>query len=94
MSEKIRGIPSQQDNSTEQISNHFSTVNLLLASKMPSLDEIPFTQAGFANVMSNMKIHGSIVRAINRNTSCTFASLPYNWPCNDSTVPSIGSYLL
>ncbi|KAF5026000.1 hypothetical protein F66182_1902 [Fusarium sp. NRRL 66182] len=78
-------IPASQQSGSHQT----STIKLLLASKTCSLDELPFTQQEFSSVLSKLKIHGSIVRAINRNTSCAFATLPFSWPSNDSTTPSI-----
>ncbi|KAL6922859.1 hypothetical protein FSST1_000133 [Fusarium sambucinum] len=75
--------------SADQTNNNLSTINLILASQMSSLDEIPFTENEFSDIMDQMKIHGSIVRAINRNTQCSFSSLPFNWTYGDSTNPSI-----
>ncbi|QKD52290.2 uncharacterized protein FOBCDRAFT_238580 [Fusarium oxysporum Fo47] len=46
-----------------------SSINLVMASKTDSLDELPFSQKGFENIINKLKVHGSIVRAINRNTS-------------------------
>jgi hypothetical protein len=76
--------------STDHTDDNSSTINLILASQMSSLDELPFTQKAYSDIMSQMRMHGSIVRAINRNTHCTFSTLPFNWPCGDSIIPSIG----
>ncbi|KAF4450121.1 hypothetical protein F53441_6720 [Fusarium austroafricanum] len=57
--------PVDQQNAT---SDGDSTINLIMASKTDSLDEIPFTQPGFESIMKKLHVHGSIVRAINRNT--------------------------
>ncbi|KAG8667863.1 hypothetical protein FPOAC2_13065 [Fusarium poae] len=78
-----------QSASVDETNNNYSTINLILASQMSSLDELPFTQNAFSEIMSQMDIHGSIVRAINRNTQCIFSALPFNWTCGDSTIPSI-----
>ncbi|KAG8358489.1 hypothetical protein FVEN_g3794 [Fusarium venenatum] len=39
--------------------------------------------------MSQMRMHRSIVRVINRNVQCTFSALPFDWSCADSTITSI-----
>ncbi|RGP60995.1 hypothetical protein FSPOR_10309 [Fusarium sporotrichioides] len=85
---QISEVTRQQDTS-DQSTNNCSTINLILASQMSSLDELPFTQKAYSDIMRQMRIHGSIVRAINRNTQCTFSVLPFNWPCSDSAIPSI-----
>ncbi|CAF3621925.1 unnamed protein product [Fusarium graminearum] len=87
--DKISDIQRKQNASTYQPGDNGSTINLILASQMSSLDELPFSQTAYSWIMTQMKIHGSIVRAINRNTQCTFSSLPFNWPCAYSPIPSI-----
>ncbi|KAI6764281.1 hypothetical protein HG530_008070 [Fusarium avenaceum] len=80
---------SNQDIRTDHTTGGSSTINLILASQMSSLDELPFTQRAYSDIMRQMRMHGSIVRAINRNTHCTFSTIPFNWPCGDSIIPSI-----
>ncbi|RGP79794.1 hypothetical protein FLONG3_2108 [Fusarium longipes] len=82
----------QQGLSRDDADNHSSTMNLIMAAQMSSLDEIPFTQKAYTDIMSRMSMHGSIVRAINRNTHCSFSALSFDWPCNDSGIQSIGSW--
>ncbi|KAF5578407.1 hypothetical protein FPANT_10015 [Fusarium pseudoanthophilum] len=66
-----------------------SCINLIMASKTDSLDELPFTQTGFETIMNKLKVHGSIVRAINRNTSCAFVTIPFTWKLTNVAIPSI-----
>ncbi|KAI1014977.1 hypothetical protein LB503_004031 [Fusarium chuoi] len=66
-----------------------SSINLVMASKTGSLDELPFSQIGFENIINKLKFHGSIVRAINRNTSCAFIHFPFTWNPTSATIPSI-----
>ncbi|KAM5388007.1 hypothetical protein ACJA88_001267 [Fusarium oxysporum] len=66
-----------------------SGINLLLAPKTDSLDDLPFSQTGFQNVINKLKVHGSIVRAINRNTSCAFIHFPFTWNPTSEAIPSI-----
>ncbi|KAF5966755.1 hypothetical protein FBULB1_11499 [Fusarium bulbicola] len=66
-----------------------SSINLVLASKTDSLDELPFSRTGFENIISKLKVHGSIVRAINRNTSCAFINFPFTWNPTSAAIPSI-----
>ncbi|KAF5660869.1 hypothetical protein FHETE_8720 [Fusarium heterosporum] len=86
---QLSGNSPEHGVSTNGTSGDPSTINLILASQMSSLDELPFTKNAYRAIMSHMKMHGSIVRAINRNTSCNVSSLPCSWPCGDSTAPSI-----
>ncbi|RBR16338.1 hypothetical protein FVER53590_05933 [Fusarium verticillioides] len=60
-----------------------------MASKTDSLDELPFTQTGFETIMNKLNVHGSIVRAINRNTSCAFVTIPFTWKFTNAAIPSI-----
>ncbi|KAF5253343.1 hypothetical protein FANTH_1755 [Fusarium anthophilum] len=39
--------------------------------------------------MNKLKVHGSIVRVINRNTSCAFLTIPFTWNLANATIPSI-----
>ncbi|KAI3574965.1 hypothetical protein IWW34DRAFT_883276 [Fusarium oxysporum f. sp. albedinis] len=66
-----------------------SSINLVMASKTDSLDELPFSQKGFENIINKLKVHGSIVRAINRNTSCAFIHIPFTWSPTTAAIPSI-----
>ncbi|KAF5001109.1 hypothetical protein FGRMN_1303 [Fusarium graminum] len=86
---RLSGYPPEHGVSTDGTNDDSSTINLILAPQMSSLDELPFTKKAYRDIMSQMKMHGSIVRAINRNTHCAFSTLPYIWPCGDLTVPSI-----
>lgn len=66
-----------------------SCIDLIMASKTDSLDELPFTQTGFETIMNKLNVHGSIVRAINRNTSCAFVTIPFTWKFTNAAIPSI-----
>ncbi|QPC72154.1 hypothetical protein HYE68_002906 [Fusarium pseudograminearum] len=89
--DEIYGIEHKQNASTYQPGDNgsASTINLILASQTSSLDELPFAKTAYTWIMTRMTIHGSIVRAINRNTQCTFSSLPFNWLSGYSPIPSI-----
>ncbi|KAF0637689.1 hypothetical protein FPSE5266_07338 [Fusarium pseudograminearum] len=89
--DEISGVQSKQNAPTYQPGDNgsASTINLILASQMSSLDELPFAKTTYTYIMIRMRMHGSIVRAINRNTQCTFSSLPFNWPSGYSPIPSI-----
>ncbi|TXC11772.1 hypothetical protein FocTR4_00006276 [Fusarium oxysporum f. sp. cubense] len=39
--------------------------------------------------MDKLKVHGSIVRAINRNMSCAFIHFPFTWNPTSKAIPSI-----
>ncbi|CAM1503139.1 Fc.00g079150.m01.CDS01 [Cosmosporella sp. VM-42] len=80
---EVNSLQIQQENVPR------TTINLLLAGKTSSLDELPFTQQGFMKVKTGLRVHGSIIRAINRNTSCTFSRIGYSWPGEKSTTRSI-----
>ncbi|KAG9504846.1 hypothetical protein J7337_004824 [Fusarium musae] len=67
-----------------------SSINLVIASKTDSLDELPFSKTGFENIINKLKVHGSIVRAINRNTSCAFIHFPFTWSLASAKIPSTG----
>ncbi|RKK31956.1 hypothetical protein BFJ67_g14994 [Fusarium oxysporum f. sp. cepae] len=66
-----------------------SSINLVMASKTDSLDELPFSQKGFENIINKLKVHGSIVRAINRNTSCALIHIPFTWSPTTAAISSI-----
>ncbi|KAF5596580.1 hypothetical protein FPCIR_3986 [Fusarium pseudocircinatum] len=66
-----------------------SNINLVMASKTDSLDELPFSQIGFENIINKLKVHGSIIRAINRNTSSAFTHFPFTWNPTSAAIPSI-----
>ncbi|KAF4943777.1 hypothetical protein FGADI_13174 [Fusarium gaditjirri] len=66
-----------------------SSINLVMASKTESLDELPFSRMGFENIINKLNVHGSIVRAINRNTSCAFIHIPFTWNPATTAIPSI-----
>ncbi|KAF4494393.1 hypothetical protein FAGAP_9482 [Fusarium agapanthi] len=66
-----------------------SSINLAMASKTDPLDELPFSQIGFENIINKLKVHGSIVRAINRNTSYTFIHFPFTWNPTSANILSI-----
>lgn len=61
-----------------------------MGGKNSTLDEMPFTRKTFGRINRCLRMHGSIVRAINRNTSCTFSTMSYNWVQENSVQPSIG----
>ncbi|KAH7248614.1 uncharacterized protein BKA55DRAFT_690727 [Fusarium redolens] len=66
-----------------------SSINLVMASKTDSLDELPFSQTEFESIINKLKVHGSIVRAINRNTSCAFIHIPFTWSPTSAAILSI-----
>lgn len=52
-----------------------SSINLIMSGKTSSLCKLPFSERIFTQMMSKLKIHRAIIRAINRNTSCVFSRM-------------------
>ncbi|KAL7946863.1 hypothetical protein V8C42DRAFT_364151 [Trichoderma barbatum] len=66
--------PGDEDEGpTGQSAEVSSNINLIMGGRTISLSKIPFSEYIFMRLMNIMKIHRSIIRAINRNTSCTFS---------------------
>ncbi|KAL7783246.1 hypothetical protein V8C37DRAFT_397392 [Trichoderma ceciliae] len=65
----------KESSSTGQITMVPSAINLVMSGRASSLSRIPFSEKIFTQMMRKMKIHRSVIRAINRNTSCTFSRM-------------------
>ncbi|OTA05021.1 hypothetical protein A9Z42_0056540 [Trichoderma parareesei] len=48
-----------------------------MGGRMSSLAKMPFSEQVFIELVSSLNIHRSVIRAINRNTSCTFSRVTY-----------------
>ncbi|KAL6689734.1 hypothetical protein J3F84DRAFT_391494 [Trichoderma pleuroticola] len=68
-------IATEDNGPTEQRAGISSSINLIMGGKTSSLSEMPLSENTFSQLMSKLKIHRSIIRAINRNTSCTFSRM-------------------
>lgn len=68
-------LAAEGDGQPEQMAEESSSINLIMGGKTSSLSKMPFSENTFSELMSKLKIHRSIVRAINRNTSCTFSRI-------------------
>lgn len=68
-------LAAEDDGPTEQMAEASSSINLIMGGKTSSLSKMPFSENTFSELMSKLKIHRSVVRAINRNTSCTFSRI-------------------
>ncbi|KAL5083967.1 hypothetical protein Trisim1_000702 [Trichoderma cf. simile WF8] len=66
---------AEDDGPTEQRAGISSSINLIMGGKTSSLSKMPLSEDTFSKLMSELKIHRSIIRAINRNTSCTFSRM-------------------
>ncbi|KAL7905496.1 hypothetical protein GGI35DRAFT_483614 [Trichoderma velutinum] len=79
--EDLSAIPpylaDEDDSPTEQRAEVSSSINLIMGGKTSSLSKMPFSKNTFSELMSKLKIHRSIIRAINRNTSCTFSRMMF-----------------
>lgn len=64
---------SDKNGSVEWSTEISSNINLIMSGKSASLSKMPFSEETFIKIMSGLKLHKSIIRAINRNTSCTFS---------------------
>ncbi|KAL7935688.1 hypothetical protein V8C35DRAFT_259805 [Trichoderma chlorosporum] len=65
----------EDDGPTSQTAEDFRRMNLIMVGRTSSLSRMPFSTEVFKELMIRMKIHRSIIRAINRNTSCTFSRI-------------------
>ncbi|KAL7919500.1 hypothetical protein ACQKWADRAFT_322988 [Trichoderma austrokoningii] len=65
------GFPNEKGDSNTEV---FSAINLIMSGKTSSLSKVPFSEGIFQKIMSAFKLHKAIIRAINRNTSCTFST--------------------
>lgn len=68
-----------------------SQINLILAGRAKSLEQIPFTFETFSRLKKLFLIHETIFRAVNRRTSSTFTKFSHDWDLRDerNTEPSI-----
>ncbi|TFB06272.1 hypothetical protein CCMA1212_001486 [Trichoderma ghanense] len=63
-----------------------SVINLVMGGRTSSLSKMPLLEGVFTELVSRLNIHRSVIRAINRNTSCTFSRIIYpesiaeSWP--------------
>ncbi|KAK5997638.1 hypothetical protein PT974_03002 [Cladobotryum mycophilum] len=73
----------------EPKSELFTGVNLIMSGRTSTLSKLPFTRETFTSIKSHFKIHSSIVRAINRNTSCNVSMFFYNWKEEEADTRSI-----
>ncbi|KAL6906595.1 hypothetical protein GGI43DRAFT_395250 [Trichoderma evansii] len=62
-----------KNNSVSRSTEISSNINLIMSGKTSSLSKMPFSKETFMKIMRGLKLHKSIIRAINRNTSCTFS---------------------
>ncbi|KAI0867807.1 hypothetical protein GGS24DRAFT_495053 [Hypoxylon argillaceum] len=65
-------------------------LNLILAARANTgafdpavLSCLPFSKMTFRTLIREFKIHGTIARTINRNTSCAFIRKFYSWGCSN-----------
>ncbi|KAL6815020.1 hypothetical protein J3E69DRAFT_346588 [Trichoderma sp. SZMC 28015] len=65
----------EEEGSTEQSAKVSSSINLVMGGKTSELSKMPFSKAVFIQLVSLFRIHRSVIRAINRNTSCTFSRM-------------------
>lgn len=67
------GFPNEKGGKNSSVSSTeiSSAINLIMSGKSSSLSKMPFSEETFRKIMSGLKLHKSIIRAINRNTSCT-----------------------
>lgn len=68
-----------------------TSVRIIIAGRMAELAKLPFTFHTFSRIAKEWMIHGSIVRVINRNTSCWFSRTSFKWGAKESPRPSIGA---
>ncbi|KAF3062929.1 hypothetical protein CFAM422_010373 [Trichoderma lentiforme] len=68
-------LAGEDDDSTKQSTEVSSGINLIMGGKTSSLSKMPFSENTLLGLASKLKIHKSIVRAINRNTTCTFSRM-------------------
>ncbi|KAL6823327.1 hypothetical protein V8C40DRAFT_247851 [Trichoderma camerunense] len=68
-------LTGEDNGVTEQTPRVSSSINLIMGGKTSSLAKMPFSENTFSELMRKMKIHRSIIRAINRNTTCTFSRM-------------------
>lgn len=84
-------LAAEDDGPTEQRAEVSSSINLIMGGKTSSLSKMPFSENTFSELMSKLKIHRSVVRAINRNTSCTFSRIMLPLDDKISCPRSIGT---
>lgn len=82
-----KGDMNSSASSSEKIS---SAINLIMSGKSSSLSKMPFSEEIFRKIMSSLKLHKSIIRAINRNTSCTFSRATRLLENKTSSTEAIG----
>lgn len=87
------GLPNEKGDKSSLVSRSTeisSAMNLIMSGKASSLSKVPFSEGVFRKIMSSLKLHKSIIRAINRNTSCTFARTKRLLESKTSSAEAIG----
>lgn len=82
-----KGDMNSSASSSAEIS---SAINLIMSGKSSLLSKMPFSEEIFRKIMSSLKLHKSIIRAINRNTSCTFSRATRVLENKTSSTEAIG----
>jgi hypothetical protein len=67
----------KDDGLNSQITRIPNIINLVMGGRMSSLAKMPLSEQVFMELVSSLNIHRSVIRAINRNTSCTFSRVRY-----------------
>lgn len=87
------GFPNEKGDKNSSVSSRTeisSAINLIMSGKSSSLSKMPFSEEIFRKIMSGLKLHKSIIRAINRNTSCTFSRTTRVLENKTSSTEAIG----
>jgi hypothetical protein len=87
------GFPKEKGDKNSSVSSSTeisSAINLIMSGKSSSLSKMPFSEEIFRKIMSGLKLHKSIIRAINRNTSCTFSRTAHVLENKTSSTEAIG----
>lgn len=87
------GLPNEKGDKNGSVSRSTkvsSAINLIMSGKSSSLSKVPFSEGTFQKIMSGLKLHKSVIRAINRNTSCTFAKTTRVLESKTSSTEAIG----
>ncbi|PTB65185.1 hypothetical protein BBK36DRAFT_1121641 [Trichoderma citrinoviride] len=83
--QKLEQLPAKpscpgdgNDGSNSQSKEILSNINLVMGGRMSCLSRMPFSEHVFTELVSRLNMHRSVIRAINRNTSCTFSRIIYD----------------
>lgn len=68
-----------------------SNIVLIMSEKTSSLSQMPFSEGTFIKIMGSLKLHKSVIRAINRNTSCAFSRTTRVLESTKSNTEAIGT---